>query len=200
MKIAWRVLSDARKYWVQMTIGFVGVVIATIAGFYLPWALRSLTQDTFLFDGSVYDNIAYGWKDASRDDVIAAAKAAKAHDFIVQMEQGYDTIIGERGVRLSGGQKQRLSIARAILRNAPILILDEATSSLDARTEQEIQQALDVISQNRTTLVIAHRLSTIRHADLIVVLEGEGVAETGTHEELIRRSGLYARLYVSQAS
>lgn len=157
-------------------------------------------QDTFLFDGSVYDNIAYGWKDATQKDVINAAKAAKAHDFIAQMEQGYNTVIGERGVRLSGGQKQRLSIARAILRDAPILILDEATSALDTKTEQEIQQALDDISKNRTTLVIAHRLSTIRHADQIVVLEGTEIAELGTHEELLRSGGIYARLYAAQAS
>ncbi|MFB9274461.1 ABC transporter ATP-binding protein [Cohnella cellulosilytica] len=162
--------------------------------------ISMVLQDTFLFDGSVYDNIAYGWKGAAQEDVVAAAKAAKAHDFIALMEQGYHTIIGERGVRLSGGQKQRLSIARAILRNAPILILDEATSALDTKTEHEIQEALDEISKDRTTLVIAHRLSTIRHADQIVVLEGTGVAETGTHDELIRLGGIYARLYATQAS
>ncbi|SDK45241.1 ATP-binding cassette, subfamily B [Paenibacillus sp. OK060] len=166
-----------------------------------PSTLRNnismVLQDTFLFDGSVYDNIAYGWKDATRKDVIAAAKA---HEFISQMEQGYDTVIGERGVRLSGGQKQRLSIARAILRNAPILILDEATSALDTKTEQEIQQALDEISKDRTTLVIAHRLSTVRHADQIVVLERTEIAEMGTHEELLHSGGIYARLYATQAS
>jgi len=162
--------------------------------------ISMVLQDTFLFDGSVYDNIAYGWKNATQEEVIAAAKAAKAHQFIEQMEQGYDTVIGERGVRLSGGQKQRLSIARAILRNAPILILDEATSALDTKTEQEIQEALDEIAKDRTTLVIAHRLSTIRHADQIVVLEGTGIAEIGTHDELIRLGGIYARLYEKQAS
>jgi len=162
--------------------------------------ISMVLQDTFLFDGSVYDNIAYGWKNATQKDVIVAAKAAKAHDFIVQMEQGYQTVIGERGVRLSGGQKQRLSIARAILRNAPILILDEATSALDTKTEHDLQQALDELSKNRTTLVIAHRLSTIRHADLIVVLEVTGIAEMGTHDELIRGGGTYAQLYETQAS
>ncbi|MFD2879854.1 ABC transporter ATP-binding protein [Paenibacillus rhizoplanae] len=162
--------------------------------------ISMVLQDTFLFDGSVYDNIAYGWADATGKDVMAAAKAAKAHDFIAQMEQGYDTVIGERGVRLSGGQKQRISIARAILRNAPILILDEATSALDTKTEQEIQQALDEISKDRTTLVIAHRLSTVRHADQIVVLEGTEIAERGTHEELLHSGGIYARLYAAQAS
>ncbi|MEK4005197.1 ABC transporter ATP-binding protein [Paenibacillus sp. FSL H3-0333] len=162
--------------------------------------ISMVLQDTFLFDGTVYDNIAYGWADATGKDVMAAAKAAKAHDFIAQMEQGYDTVIGERGVRLSGGQKQRISIARAILRNAPILILDEATSALDTKIEQEIQQALDEISKDRTTLVIAHRLSTVRHADQIVVLEGTEIAEMGTHEELLRSGGIYARLYATQAS
>lgn len=162
--------------------------------------ISMVLQDTFLFDGTVYDNIAYGWKDATQEDVLAAAKAAGAHDFIERMEQGYDTVIGERGVRLSGGQKQRLSIARAILRNAPILILDEATSALDTKTEHEIQQALDEISKDRTTLVIAHRLSTIRHADQIVVLDGSGIAEQGTHDELLGRGGIYAHLYATQAS
>jgi ATP-binding cassette subfamily B protein len=161
--------------------------------------ISMVLQDTFLFNGTVYENIVYGWKEATREDVIAAAKAANAHDFIEKMEEGYDTVIGERGVRLSGGQKQRLSIARAILRNSPILILDEATSALDTKTEQEIQAALDEISKERTTLVIAHRLSTIRHADQIVVLEGTGIAELGTHEELISRGGIYSRLHEAQA-
>lgn len=162
--------------------------------------ISMVLQDTFLFNGTVYENIVYGWKDATRDDVISAAKAANAHDFIILMENGYDTVIGERGIRLSGGQKQRLSIARAILRNSPILILDEATSALDTKTEQEIQSALDEISKERTTLVIAHRLSTIRHADLIVVLDGTGIAELGTHDELIGQNGIYARLHEAQIS
>ncbi len=162
--------------------------------------ISMVLQDTFLFNGTVYENIVYGWKEATREDVMAAAKAANAHDFIEKMEEGYDTVIGERGVRLSGGQKQRLSIARAILRNSPILILDEATSALDTKTEQEIQTALDEISRERTTLVIAHRLSTIRHADLIVVLEGTGIAELGTHDELIACRGIYSRLHEAQAS
>lgn len=162
--------------------------------------ISMVLQDTFLFNGTVYENIVYGWKEATREDVITAAKAANAHDFIEKMEKGYDTVIGERGVRLSGGQKQRLSIARAILRNSPILILDEATSALDTKTEQEIQAALDEISKERTTLVIAHRLSTIRHADLIVVLEGTGIAELGTHDELMACRGIYCRLHEAQAS
>lgn len=162
--------------------------------------ISMVLQDTFLFNGTVYENIVYGWKDASKDQVIQAAKAANAHEFIQTLENGYDTIIGERGVRLSGGQKQRLSIARAILRNSPILILDEATSALDTKTEREIQAALDDISKDRTTIVIAHRLSTIRNADKIVVLDGTGVAEIGTHDELIRHRGIYASLYNAQAS
>lgn len=162
--------------------------------------ISMVLQDTFLFNGTVYENIAYGWKEATRQDVIAAAKAANAHAFIEKMEQGYDTVIGERGIRLSGGQKQRVSIARAILRNSPILILDEATSALDTKTEQEIQIALDEISKERTTLVIAHRLSTIRHADQIVVLDGTGIAELGTHDQLMEQNGIYARLHAAQAS
>ena len=132
--------------------------------------------------------------------VRSASKAANAHNFIENLEDGYDTIIGERGVRLSGGQKQRISIARAILRNSPILILDEATSALDTKTEKEIQAALDEISKDRTTIVIAHRLSTIYNADKIVVLEGAGIKEMGTHDELIRSGGTYAMLYKSQVS
>lgn len=159
--------------------------------------ISMVLQDTFLFDGTVYDNIAYGWKDATNEQVLEAAKAANAHSFIEQMDEGYDTIIGERGVRLSGGQKQRLSIARAILRNALILILDEATSSLDTKTEKEIQQALDEIAKGRTTLVIAHRLSTIRRADKIVVLDAMGIAEIGTHDELISLDGIYAHLHAT---
>ncbi|EXG84221.1 ABC-type multidrug transport system, ATPase and permease component [Clostridium sp. ASBs410] len=162
--------------------------------------ISMVLQDTFLFNGTVYENIVYGWKDAKREDVIAAAKAANAHDFIEKMENGYDTFIGERGVLLSGGQRQRIAIARAILRDSPILILDEATSALDTKTEKEIQAALNEISKERTTIMIAHRLSTTREADLIVVLEGTGIAEMGTHDELIAKGGIFARLNGAQAS
>lgn len=162
--------------------------------------ISMVLQDTFLFNGTIYENIVYGWKEATRSQVLAASKAANAHNFIENLEDGYDTIIGERGVRLSGGQKQRISIARAILRNSPILILDEATSALDTKTEKEIQAALDEISKDRTTIVIAHRLSTIYNADKIVVLEGVGIKEMGTHDELIRSGGTYAMLYKSQVS
>lgn len=162
--------------------------------------ISMVLQDTFLFNGTVYENIEYGWKDAKREDVIAAAKAANAHGFIEMMENGYDTFIGERGVLLSGGQRQRIAIARAILRDSPILILDEATSALDTKTEKEIQAALNEISKERTTIMIAHRLSTTREADLIVVLEGTGIAEMGTHDELIAKGGIFARLHGAQAS
>lgn len=155
-------------------------------------------QDVFLFTGTIRDNIAYGNLDASEEEIIHAAKLANIHDFVSTLPDGYDTFIGERGVKLSGGQKQRLSIARLFLKNPPILILDEATSALDNATEQMIQSALDTLSQNKTTLVVAHRLSTIKNADLIVVLTANGIEETGTHEELLQNHGLYAQLYESQ--
>lgn len=158
-----------------------------------------VTQETVLFDDTIAENIAYGRVGSPRASVEAAAKAAHAHDFITAMPAGYDTRIGERGQRLSGGQRQRLAIARALLRNSPLLILDEATSSLDAESESLVQDALATLMQNRTTFVIAHRLSTIRRADLIVALEKGRVAEIGTHEALVNRpDGVYARLYALQ--
>lgn len=151
-------------------------------------------QDVYLFAGSIYDNILYGRPEATREEVIAAAKAAGAHEFIMNTPHGYDTEVGERGVKLSGGQKQRLSIARVFLKNPPVLILDEATSALDNESERLVQKSLERLSEGRTVLTIAHRLTTIRRADNIVVLTDDGVAEQGTHEELLRKNGVYAAL------
>lgn len=151
-------------------------------------------QDVYLFAGSIYDNILYGRPEATREEVIAAAKAAGAHEFIMNTPHGYDTEVGERGVKLSGGQKQRLSIARVFLKNPPVLILDEATSALDNESERLVQKSLERLSEGRTVLTIAHRLTTIRRADNIVVLTEDGVAEQGTHTELLRKNGVYAAL------
>jgi len=155
-------------------------------------------QDVFLFHGTVRENILFGNPKASNEEVIEAAKVANAYDFITVMPNGFDTVIGERGVKLSGGQRQRISIARAVLKNSPILILDEATSSVDTETELLIQQALERFMKGRTTIIIAHRLSTIRNADQIVVLRGDTIIEQGQHQELIEKDGLYQRLYTVQ--
>ncbi|HEY7495269.1 MAG TPA: lipid A export permease/ATP-binding protein MsbA [Candidatus Tectomicrobia bacterium] len=154
-----------------------------------------VTQDIVLFDDTLRQNILYGNFDASEAQLLAAARAAYAHDFIMHMPQGYDTIVGERGVRLSGGEKQRIAIARALLKNPPILILDEATSSLDSASEQMVQYALQNLMKDRTTLVIAHRLPTVQHADKIVVLHAGTIVEVGRHDELLTRGGHYRRLY-----
>jgi subfamily B ATP-binding cassette protein MsbA len=157
-----------------------------------------VAQDTFLFNDSIFNNIAYGRTYASEEDVLRAAKTALADEFISNLPNGYHTVIGERGLKLSGGQRQRIAIARALLKDAPILILDEATSQLDTESERLVQQALAALMQHRTVLVIAHRLSTIRNADKIVVLEGGKIVESGSHDRLVAAGGIYKRLYELQ--
>jgi subfamily B ATP-binding cassette protein MsbA len=191
------------RFWdvTQGRIALDGVDVreATLASLRSQMAL--VTQETVLFNDTVRANIAYGRPEVAAADVERAARMAYAHDFVAALPQGYDTVIGEKGVLLSGGQRQRIAIARAFLKDAPILILDEATSALDAESEREVQKALESLmgfggqGAQRTTLVIAHRLSTIRHADRIVVLAGGQVAEVGRHDDLLARSGEYARLY-----
>ena len=155
-------------------------------------------QDVFLFTGTIRENIAYGKIETTDEEIVAAAKQANAHDFIMELEKGYDTYTGERGVMLSGGQRQRIAIARIFLKNPPILILDEATSALDSETEAMIQEALSELSQDRSTLVIAHRLATVRRAHRIIVLTDDGIVEEGTHAQLLKKNGYYARLYRAQ--
>ena len=157
--------------------------------------IGTVQQDVYLFCGSVYDNIVYGKPGATREEVEEAAKAAGAHEFIMGLKDGYDTYVGERGVKLSGGQKQRISIARVFLKNPPILILDEATSALDNESEMIVQKSLEKLSQNRTTFTVAHRLTTIKNASRILFLTPDGITEEGTHYELIAKGGDYAKLY-----
>ena len=152
-------------------------------------------QDVYLFSGSVYDNIEYGCPGATKEEIIRAAKLAGAHEFIEELSEGYDTYVGERGVKLSGGQKQRISIARVFLKNPPILLLDEATSALDNESEYIVQKSLQELSKGRTTITVAHRLTTIKGADRIFVIAKSGIAEEGAHEELIKKDGLYSSLY-----
>ncbi len=177
-----------------------GVDIRDISTKSLRSAIGIVQQDVYLFTGTVLDNIRYGLVDATDEQIIEAAKKANAHDFIMQLPDGYNTDIGQRGVRLSGGQKQRLSIARVFLKNPAILIFDEATSALDNESEKVVQDSLESLAQNRTTFVIAHRLSTIKNAKKIIVLGTEGILETGNHDELIKLDGQYAKLYQMQFS
>ena len=157
-------------------------------------SMSNVMQDVFLFNDSLAENIAYGRPGASREDVIAASKLARANDFIEDLAEGYDTVVGERGMRLSGGQKQRVSIARAVLRDRPILILDEATAAVDVETEKQIREALDGVMENRTTVIIAHRLSTVKKANKIIVLSEGKIEDIGTHDELVERGGMYAHM------
>lgn len=161
-------------------------------------AIGIVQQDMYMFTGTIRDNIAYGKPGATEEEIVAAAKLANIHEFIMSLEEGYDTPVGERGVRLSGGQKQRVSIARVFLKNPPILILDEATSALDNESERHIQQSLERLAKNRTTIVIAHRLSTIRGADEIIVISDDGIAERGSHRQLMEKDGTYAKYYKMQ--
>ncbi len=160
--------------------------------------MGNVNQDSILFNDTIYNNIAFGVENATREEVENAARIANAHEFIIQTENGYDTIIGDRGGKLSGGQRQRLSIARAVLKNPPVMILDEATSALDTESEKLVQEALDNLMKNRTSIVIAHRLSTIKNADLICVFHEGEIAEQGTHEELLALNGIYTKLYYMQ--
>jgi ATP-binding cassette subfamily B protein len=171
-----------------------GIDVREVTFASLAQTIGVVSQETYLFHASIRENLRFANPEASDEEIEAAARAARIHDLIATLEDGYDTVVGERGYRFSGGEKQRIAIARTILRNPPVLVLDEATSSLDTRTERAVQEALDRLSEGRTTITIAHRLSTIRDADQIVVLDRGEVVERGTHDELIEFGGLYAAL------
>ena len=172
-----------------------GIDITELTRYSLRKSIGIVAQDVFLFSGTVRENIAYGNLEASDEEIVEAAKRANIHDYIMTLEKGYDTRVGERGINLSGGQKQRISIARVFLKNPPILILDEATSALDNVTEMQIQQSLEELAKGRTVIVVAHRLSTIQSADEILVVTSDGIAERGTHQELLAKNGIYAGLH-----
>jgi ATP-binding cassette subfamily B protein len=177
----------------RISIG--GTDIDDVSSETLRAKIALVAQDVFLFAGSIRDNILYGAPNATDEEMVLAAKRANIHDFVMSLPEGYETEVGERGVKLSGGQKQRISIARAFLKNPSILILDEATSALDNMTEMQVQSALSELSKGRTTIVVAHRLSTVKNADEILVMENGLITERGTHDELVEQGGLYAELY-----
>jgi ATP-binding cassette subfamily B protein len=172
-----------------------GQNIAAVSRRSLREQIGYVGQDVFLFRGSVRENIAFGKPDASEDEIVAAAKAAYAHDFILSFPRGYDTPVGEHGLQLSGGQRQRIAIARALIKNAPIILLDEATAALDSESERQVRDAMDRLCEGRTTLAIAHRLHTVAHADRIYVIEHGRAVESGRHDELLRQNGRYASFY-----
>jgi len=175
-----------------------GINIRSIKKAALRKLMGLVTQEAILFNDTIYNNITFGMEQVREDDVVQAAKIANAHEFILQTENGYQTLTGDRGMKLSGGQRQRISIARAVLRNPPILILDEATSALDTESERLVQDAISKLMKNRTSLVIAHRLSTIQHADEIIVLSKGEIVERGNHQQLIAANGIYRKLHDMQ--